>query len=639
MKIRFKTEEQRLVRVDRKTVAEGSMNFLFAEFEFDEVWNGFVKKAVFEHRGKAYSQVLTDNICAVPCEVICQDAFCVSLIGLDGEENVRITSTKVKVGVENGPKQDSENTSEPTLSELEQITAALASVNTVYAGDTEPANEGVKLWVDIEKHTAAADGPTTAEGDPVNYAEGLSWVSDARIWSPTTASLSGTSNTAVRTKGTKESLGTDEIISVAEGEIYRIYGCFGDGVPTDATSYNLGVFIREGGVHARGIIDSNTLYFPEGELNEESYFDVQVPANKEAVAMRLNAFWSSAEAALEHVKVYKFKSYPDELERVSITIPSDGKPKSFSETSTLKYRRDNGSFSPVEVMSQHFGKLYHQGEYNGKTKLLPYWFYQPYNAESKALPLIVVLHSSLTKQFIDADGGLGLSENLDNMVHSFTERDIPGFMYKNMFGNIPAYIIMPQTDGDSYGWSQRGDELADLVAKVKDNMSISHVALIGFSSGGTGAWELAAAYPELYDRILPIAGGIDGVTNHIKPYIDGTRSGLDNYMEKDYSALSVNGVYMRSLYTPKEEYREDSELTRGFMQDRLDDIAERLKDKVKVWTVLGSADTQVVPSAVQELCQRIPDAACTLLNGTGHEGAREYCLTIRGDILRFLLED
>ncbi|MBQ4602124.1 MAG: hypothetical protein IJB24_04605 [Clostridia bacterium] len=638
MEIKFKTEEQKLIRVDAKTIAENSQNFLFAEFDFDEGWKGFSKKAVFEQRGKAYSQLLIGDMCAIPSEVICADAFYVSLIGLDGTENVRITSTRVKVGVEKGPSLDAENSSLPTLTEMEQLTAAIESVNGVYTGEAEPENENVRLWVDIERHTAVSGEETTVEGEPVNYAKGLSWVGDSQIWHPTSAALSSTSNTAVRTKGTKESLGSDEVIRATEGEIYRIYGCFGDGVPENASSYNLGVFVRETGAHARGIINSNVLYFPEGELDEDSYFDVQVPSNKEVAAMRLNAFWSSAEAAAEHVKVYKFKSYPDELERELTVIPSQGDKKTLSEAPVLKYRSSNGVFVPAERMAQRFGKLYHRGIYNGKTKLLPYWFYEPYNAEGAALPLIVVLHSSLTKQLLDSERGLGVSENLDYMVHNFTERDMPKFIYKDMFGNIPAYIVMPQTAPDSMGWAERGAEIADLVAQMKKNFNISHVAAMGFSLGGTGAWELAAAYPDLFDRILPIAGGIDGVTNHIKPYCDGARLDLADYMGKDYSSLSADGSYMRSLYTPNEGYREDSELTRSFMNDRIADISGRITGNVKVRAILSADDEQVASSVSQTLCERITDAECVLLSGTSHGGVLEHCLTLRGDILSFLLE-
>ena len=128
MNLNFKTQEQKLVRIDSKTVAENSVNYLFAVFDLDESWKGFAKKAVFEYRGKAYSQLLEEDGCPVPCEVIRADGFYLSLLGMDAEENIRITSTRIKVGVEKGPVLEAENSSEPTLTELEQLTAAVGEL-------------------------------------------------------------------------------------------------------------------------------------------------------------------------------------------------------------------------------------------------------------------------------------------------------------------------------------------------------------------------------------------------------------------------------------------------------------------------------------------------------------------------------
>ncbi len=125
MNLNFKIKEQKLIRIDTKTVAENSANFLYAVFDFDESWDGFSKKAVFQCGGRAYGQLLTDNTCTVPYEVISAGSFYVSLVGVDGNENVRITSSRVKIDVAQGPVLDAENTSEPTLTELEQLSSAI----------------------------------------------------------------------------------------------------------------------------------------------------------------------------------------------------------------------------------------------------------------------------------------------------------------------------------------------------------------------------------------------------------------------------------------------------------------------------------------------------------------------------------
>ncbi|MBR6513790.1 MAG: hypothetical protein IKT46_03040 [Clostridia bacterium] len=128
MNLYFKIKEQKLKRVDTKTVAENSKNYLSAVFEFDDCWEGVSKKAVFSCRGKSYCQLLSENICTVPWEVIAADGFYVSLIGIDGDENLRITTSRVKVNVVKGPELEVENSSEATLTELEQLMAIAESV-------------------------------------------------------------------------------------------------------------------------------------------------------------------------------------------------------------------------------------------------------------------------------------------------------------------------------------------------------------------------------------------------------------------------------------------------------------------------------------------------------------------------------
>ena len=128
MDLNFKAQGQRLVRTDCETVAENSMNYLYAVFELDGNWTGFGIKAVFEHRGSSYYSLVEGGRCAVPAEVIRWGGFSVSVIGTDGENNVRITSSRVKVAVEAGPDLGAENASSPTLSELEQIESSVNSL-------------------------------------------------------------------------------------------------------------------------------------------------------------------------------------------------------------------------------------------------------------------------------------------------------------------------------------------------------------------------------------------------------------------------------------------------------------------------------------------------------------------------------
>lgn len=159
MNLNFKTEEQKLIRVDTNTVAENSANYLFATFDFDQSWIRFAKKAVFEHRGKAYSQILDADSCAIPCEVISADGFHLSLIGIDGEDTVRITSTRVRVKVEKGPRLETENSSEPTLTELEQLTAAVGELK----AETEDIRSRFEEYAPSEPSVTEEYDPTVPD--------------------------------------------------------------------------------------------------------------------------------------------------------------------------------------------------------------------------------------------------------------------------------------------------------------------------------------------------------------------------------------------------------------------------------------------------------------------------------------------
>ncbi|MBR4880568.1 MAG: metallophosphoesterase [Clostridia bacterium] len=162
MNLNFKIKGQKLVRVDSKTVAENSRNFLSAEFVFDESWDGFSKKAVFVYRDKAYGQMLTDNRCVVPHEVIRAQGFYVAVIGVDGDENARITSSRVKVAVVQGPALDTENSSEPTPTELEQLMSVIDSVK-----------EETKELSDRIDGFSEGDFPGCGEVDPVEIRSAL----------------------------------------------------------------------------------------------------------------------------------------------------------------------------------------------------------------------------------------------------------------------------------------------------------------------------------------------------------------------------------------------------------------------------------------------------------------------------------
>ncbi len=168
MDINFKVKGQWLVRSDCKVVAENSINYLYAAFELDDDWEGLGVKAVFEYMGNSYYAVVSDGRCAVPSDVIRCGGFSVSLIGVGGDGDVRITSSRFKVPVVQGPALEARNASTPTLSELEQIESSVQSLKdrldniSTVTGECDPT---VPDWAKAENKPAYTAEEVGARAD------------------------------------------------------------------------------------------------------------------------------------------------------------------------------------------------------------------------------------------------------------------------------------------------------------------------------------------------------------------------------------------------------------------------------------------------------------------------------------------
>ena len=430
-----------------------------------------------------------------------------------------------------------------------------------------PTADNIKLWVDIDKENLEA----TTSGDLFkNYASELTWIHGERWVAPK-------GDTSSRTDAHR----TENYIEVESGATYRIFGLFAD-VTNVADSMHLGVFKTDTDSWAKGFLVNSTF---AKWADDKSYCDIVAP--EDGTRLYLNAYYYNEDANItDNVKVYKV--IDGELEKVEST-------EEFFETATLKFRDSNGIFQPIlptGKFSKQYQYRYKYTDENGTTqkpivKTLPFWLYEPKNTENKKLPLVVVLHSSHVK--IDSELG-GSSENLDNMVQTMIYDDFPKFIYDGKFGDIPAYIVMPQTGGESNGWSSRGAEIVNLVTACKQKYYnlIGDVCLLGYSLGGTGAWELASAYPEVFQRVLSVAGGLDKGTD---------------------------------------------------VSNRVSSVADILEaHSVKVWAVVGTNDTDVPEQTSIDICANISNSKCTQVN-LSHAGVLKHCLTIRNKILDFLTAD
>lgn len=94
MDIRFTVQNKVLKRVDDVPLVEGTMNYLYASFEFSADWYGMPKTAVFTHGEDVEQVVLVDDRCLIPAHIVKPESFKVTVysgnkvITNDAEVNV-----------------------------------------------------------------------------------------------------------------------------------------------------------------------------------------------------------------------------------------------------------------------------------------------------------------------------------------------------------------------------------------------------------------------------------------------------------------------------------------------------------------------------------------------------------------------
>lgn len=309
----------------------------------------------------------------------------------------------------------------------------------------------------------------------------------------------------------------------------------------------------------------------------------------------------------------------------------DQRPKEESEST------DKISLAPW-FTKQSFG----EGE-----SVLPYWLYVPENVEEN-MPLIVVLHCSYMK----SEDSLGFEENLDTMTDP-EKKDITSFIYNGEFGKIPAYVIMPQISAASRGWAKRGEELNLLISSLKNEYGIDEkaISLIGYSMGGTGALELASAYPEVFSRVVALAGGLDGVSNNNIPYVRG--EGRMQLSDEFFPELRIPTGKEAPLYEPEKmkfayaaegssafaESDEEKAQALEFKNKRTEETAECFKKQsTSVWLLIGENDAEVSPSVSEGIFNILGDAArCDIIAECGHSGILNTAIEKNEEIIDFLV--
>lgn len=130
-----------------------------------------------------------------------------------------------------------------------------------------------------------------------------------------------------------------------------------------------------------------------------------------------------------------------------------------------------------------------------------YWLYTPSNP-TKNMPLIVYLHGGSEK---------GDDLNKITSVDGFAQ-----YLQSGQLKNVRAYVIIPQLPSTQKSWEGASEAIYDLIDQTISTYKINknNISLTGHSMGGTGTWDIACTYPELFARIAPLSGSI-----HNTPYV------------------------------------------------------------------------------------------------------------------------
>ena len=231
---------------------------------------------------------------------------------------------------------------------------------------------------------------------------------------------------------------------------------------------------------------------------------------------------------------------PDEDNETDIILPDDDS----SDDSAIDDGVHEEMTPPIDAPA-----TFTANTYNGKRESIKYWLYTPKSAK-EGMPLIVYLH-----------GGSGKGDD-PNLI-----TDVDGFPQYLRDGRVSpdAYVIVPQVSSEYRGWVEMKSILIELIEYVTELYSIDadRISLTGHSMGGTGAYKIALACPDVFSAIAPLSGSV-----------------------------TLND---RSL--------------------------DKLKD-IPIWAIVGSRDTVVDPESsiafIEALSEINDDAKITVLSGVDH---------------------
>lgn len=118
------------IEFEKELINEKEINVTRCEFVFDEdITNDFVKEAYFTYKDKSYKQIIIDNQCNIPTEILEEEGIVkVGVVAYkveDEEEIIRYNPTPIFITILEGSLVEAENSTPITPSEMEQYEQAL----------------------------------------------------------------------------------------------------------------------------------------------------------------------------------------------------------------------------------------------------------------------------------------------------------------------------------------------------------------------------------------------------------------------------------------------------------------------------------------------------------------------------------
>lgn len=170
----FSVSAQRIELTDAAMLVAGTVNEYTARFTFDADWDGYRRTAVFSCGDISREQLLTDDACTVPWEVLVSNGYLrVGVYGTkDGSRLPTIwTERRLYINPGAGPTQESADPS-PTL--VEQLLGRMGDLAALKTEDKS------SLVAAINEIWASGGGSIEAAGD----AEALEALAECGILTP-----------------------------------------------------------------------------------------------------------------------------------------------------------------------------------------------------------------------------------------------------------------------------------------------------------------------------------------------------------------------------------------------------------------------------------------------------------------------